>query len=145
MEVGGHGVLGCQEAAVVSPPLVGPGSYSCGPTHFGFSGRVEGEAQQGARSGWAFVGSCRNLVSRTGALWRRHSLDLAPGSKAGGRDSESMEPLDAGRKGSGLGELQGAGAAEGPGRSEGSSGTEHQGDDPALRAVGWSSWLLRVL
>ncbi len=102
----------------MSPPLEERGSCSCGPTRSEFAGRVEDGAPQGARSGWVFVGSCRNPVSRTRACWRRHSLDLALGSKAGGLDSESTAPLGAGTEGSGLVELQGGGAAERPGRSE---------------------------
>lgn len=102
----------------MSPPLEQQENCSCGPTRPEFAGRVEGGAPQGARSGWVFVGSCRNPVSHTTASWRRRSLDLALGSKAGGLDSESMMPLDAGTEGSGLVEPQGGGAAKRPGRSE---------------------------
>lgn len=117
MAVGG-GDWGCQEAATVSPPLEEPESCSCDPTHSEFAGRVEDGAPQGAHNGWVFVGSCRNPASRTGAWWRRHSLDLALGSRAGGLGSESMEPPCVGKGGSDLVELQGGGAAERPERSE---------------------------
>lgn len=102
----------------MSPLLGERGSCSCGPTHSEFAGQVEGGASQGAHSGWVFVDSCRNPVSHTRAWWRRHSLDLARGSKAGGLDSELMALLGAGKEGSGFVELQGGGAAERPGRSE---------------------------
>lgn len=104
-----------------------------------------GEAPRGGRSGWVSAGSCSSRASRTGARWRRRSRDLARGSEAGGLDPELMGPLGAGREGSGSAELRGGDVAEGPGRSGGSSGTGHQGDDPALRAAGWSSLLPRAL
>lgn len=102
----------------MSPPLEERESCSCGPTHSEFAGPIEGEAPQGAHSGWAFVGSCRNPTSHTRAWWRRRSLDLALGSKTDGLGLELMVPLGAGTEGSGLVELQGGGVAETPVRSE---------------------------
>lgn len=102
----------------MNPPMDEPESCSCDQTHSEFSGQVEDGAPQGARSGWVFVGSCRNPTSRTRAWWRRHSLDLAHGSRAGGLDSKVMEPLGAGTGGSDFAELQGGDAAERPERSE---------------------------
>lgn len=102
----------------MSPPLEERGSCSCGPTHSEFAGQVEAGAPRGARSGWVFVGSCRNPASHTRAWWRRRSLDLSLGSEAGGFGSEVMAPLGAGTEGSGSVEPRGGGGAERPGRSE---------------------------
>lgn len=102
----------------MSSPLEVQGSCSCGPTRSEFGGQVEGGAPWGAHSGWVFGGSYRNPVSHTRAWWRRHSLDLALGLKAGGLDWELMVSRGAGKEGSDLVVLQGGAAAERPERSE---------------------------
>lgn len=102
----------------MSPPSEEPGSCSCDPTRSEFAVQVEVEALQGAHSEWVFVGNCRILASRRVAWWRRQSLDLVLGSRAGGLGSESKEPPGVGREGSDLVEPQGGGATEAPRRSE---------------------------
>lgn len=129
----------------MNPPVEEPESCSYDQTRSEFSGRVGDGALRGARSGWAFVGSCRNPTSRTGAWRRRRSQGLAHGSVAGGLGSKVKVPLGASKGGSDLVGLQGDGAAERPWRSEGSLGTGHQEGGPALQAAGWSSLLPHFL